>query len=270
MDYFRQKTILITGGSSGIGLATARILQENGSHLILVARNSERLAQAKATLEQIPSGHEVHTIALDISDSKAVEAAMEKLLKTHSVEVLINNAGAVMPGHFLELPQEKFDEMMQVNFMGSVHMTRALLPNMVAHKKGHIAFVSSLAGLIGIYGYTAYSPSKFAIRGFAESLRCELRPLGILVSVCYPPDTDTPQLAFENQYKPAETRAIAGNVKPLTPEAVASCLLDKMTSGKFHIVPGAGAKFADVSYRLMPGFVRSLFDSDVRKATAKA
>jgi 3-dehydrosphinganine reductase len=269
MEYFQKKTILITGGSSGIGLAIARILQSHGARLILVARNEARLSQAKIELDMIPGGHEVQTLSLSISDPEAVAAAMKVLLAKQTVDVLINNAGEALAGHFLDLPQESFGQLMSTNYMGAVYLTRHVLQGMVERKKGHVAFVSSLAGLIGIFGYTAYSASKFAVRGFAEALRCEMHPHGVLVSVCYPPDTDTPQLAFENQHKPAETRAIAGNVKPLTAEAVASELLRAMAAGKFHIVPSAGAKFADVSYRLIPGMVRSMFDTEIRKAMKK-
>jgi 3-dehydrosphinganine reductase len=132
-----------------------------------------------------------------------------------------------------------------------------------------VAFMSSFAGLIGIYGYTAYSASKFAIRGFAQSLRCELRPHGVRVSVCYPPDTLTPQLAFEEPHKPAETRAIAGKVKALSAEYVAEVFVSGMAAGKFQIVPSASARINEWAYRMMPGIAHAMFDSDVRKAKAK-
>jgi len=268
VDYFRQKHVVITGGSSGIGLAAAKLLREAGAHVTLVARNEERLAAAQKELERY-GGLELHAVRLDVGDPQAVTAAVGQL-SWRPVDMLINNAGVVMPGHFLELPQGQFEEMMRINFMGAVQMTRALLPPMIERGEGHVAFVSSLAGLMGIFGYTAYSASKFALRGFAEALRCEVRPKKIHVSVCYPPDTDTPQHTFEQQYQPPEAKAIAGNAKCLSADEVARKLLQGMAAKRFHIVPGGSARFADVAYRLFPGMVRSMFDSDVRKAMAKS
>ncbi|MFH1532645.1 MAG: SDR family oxidoreductase [Pseudomonadota bacterium] len=270
LDYFKGRRVLITGGSSGIGLATARRLRGCGAHLILLARDAEKLDGVKAELLGQAGGDAViQTLSVDVGDLGAVEAAVRTLLQSTGVDILINNAGVVMPGHFLELPQAQFDEMMRINFMGSVHLTRLLLPAMIERGAGHVAFVSSLGGLMGIFGYTAYAASKFAIRGFAEALRCEVKPRGVRVSVIYPPDTETPQHAFEQRYLPDETRAIAGNAKCLSADEVAMALLKGMAAGGFQIVPGFSSRMADVAYRLFPGMVRSMFDGDVRKAGSK-
>lgn len=266
-NYFQEKSVLVTGGSSGIGLATARLLRQNGANLILIARNKHRLDVAKKSLQaNTVARADVQTLALDVCDQDSMVAAIEPLLAKRPVDILINNAGMVMPGHFLELPGSRFEEMMATNFSGAVNLTRLVLPGMIERKSGHIGFVSSFAGLIGIFGYTAYSASKFAIRGFCEALRCETKPHNVRVSVCYPPDTDTPQLAYEDKYKPAETRAIAANVKPLTADAVAAKLLRGMAAGKFHIVPGAMTELAEMLYRLFPGMIRGVFDRSVCKA----
>jgi len=126
--------------------------------------------------------------------------------------------------------------------------------------------VSSLAGLISIYGYTAYGASKFALTGFAEALRQEVRRDGIGVSVLYPPDVDTPQLAEENLTKPAETRAVAGNTRILAPEAVAESLLAGIARGRFRIIPGAEGRVADLAARLAPGLVRWIVDRQLSRA----
>jgi 3-dehydrosphinganine reductase len=123
-----------------------------------------------------------------------------------------------------------------------------------------------MAGVIGIYGYTAYSASKFALCGFSQCLRAEMWPHGIRVSVCLPPDTDTPQLAFENQYKPAETKAIAGNVKTLPAPVVAEAMLAGMAANSFEIVPGFDGWTSALAQRLVPGVVRMVCDSSQRKA----
>jgi 3-dehydrosphinganine reductase len=267
MEYFRGKCVVLTGGNSGIGLSAARMLRRAGAHLVLVARNEERLAATRDELGPLgANGAELHTLSLDVSDRDAVETGMADLPISRPVDVLISNAGITRPGHFLELPVEEFELQMQTNYFGAVHLTRALLPQMVERSSGHVAYVSSLVGLMGIFGYTAYAPTKFALRGFAEALRCELKPKNVKVSICYPPDTDTPQHAFEAPLLPEETKAIAGNAKTMSADEVAAALLTGMAKGCFQIVPGGSSKFADVMYRLFPGFVRYLFDSDVRKA----
>ena len=269
--YFRDKSVLLTGGSSGIGLAAARILRSGGAHLTLVARNEERLKAARDELADMGGGTgDLHIVPLDVGDGDAVRSALADLPGGRPVDVLINNAGITRPGHFLELPQSVFDNMMRVNYMGAVHATRAILPSMVERGRGDISFVSSLVGLIGVFGYTAYSASKFAVRGFAESLRCEVKPKGVRVSVCYPSDTDTPQHEYEQEYLPDETRAIAGNAKVTSAEEVATRLLKGIETGTFHILPGGGTWFADFMYRMVPGIVRMAFDSDVRTAQEKA
>jgi 3-dehydrosphinganine reductase len=269
MEFYRDKCVLITGGSSGIGLAMARALRSSGAHLVLVARDEGKLEAARQTLLKTEASGEVHTTSVDVSDEEAVKALAADVPGGRPVDVLVCNAGVVMPGHFLELPQEQFDAMMSINFLGAVYLCRAFLPAMVERGSGDIHLVSSLAGLMGVFGYTAYSASKFALRGFAEVLRCEMKPRGIRVTASYPPDTDTPQLAFEDQYKPDETRAIAGNAKKLTADVVANAILQGIAAGRFHIVPGGSAKFADVMGRWFPGMVRGMFDSDVKKVQNK-
>lgn len=270
MDYYRNKSVLVTGGNSGIGLATARILRRAGANLTLVARDEAKLNSAKAELNAMSSAAaDVRIASVDIKERDRVAEVVQGLIAERPIDVLISNAGVVMPGRFLDLPNEQFDDMMTTNFLGPVNLIRQVLPSMIDRRSGHVAFVSSFAGLIGIYGYTAYSASKFAIRGFAQAFRCEMQPHNIRVSVCYPPDTETPQLEFEDKYKPDETRAIAGNVKPVTAEYVATALLRGMAAGKFQIVPSFSARIQELAYRMMPGIAHSFFDSDIRKAGCK-
>jgi 3-dehydrosphinganine reductase len=270
VEYFRGKCVLITGGSQGIGLEAARLLRRCGAHLILVARNAEKLASAREELASIEAPDTgLDTLSLDITDREAVQAAARELPGGRDVDVLINNAGYAIPGHFQDLPLSLFDELMSTNFMGAVYLTKVFVPGMVQRGSGHVVFVSSLVGLMGVFGYTAYAPSKFALRGFAESLRCELKPHGVVVSVCYPPDTDTPGHAVEDQTKPDETRAIEGNAKAMSADGVAAKMLQGIASRKFHILCNGSSWFADFMNRLFPWMVRSTFDSDVRKATQK-
>ena len=136
------------------------------------------------------------------------------------VDIVVCSAGQARPGYLQELDADLFRSMMDVNYFGTVNVVREVVPAMIERRGGSVVGVSSAAGLVGVFGYTAYAPTKFAVRGFLESLRGELLPYGIHVGCSFPPDTDTPQLADENRYKPKETKEISGTIKPLSAERV--------------------------------------------------
>jgi 3-dehydrosphinganine reductase len=260
--YFKGKSVLLTGGSSGIGYAAAERLLKAGAEVTLVARRANVLEEARVKL----GGKGVHVLALDVSREDDVIEKVAAHLALHPTDVLINNAGVVMPGRFLELESKHFREMMDINYFGSVNMCRAVIPHLVAKGGGAVLNVSSMAGIIGIYGYTAYAASKFALYGFSEALRGEMVPHNVAVSVCLPPDTDTPQLAFENQYKPKETKAIAGTVKTMSAAAVADEMLAGVAGGRFTIIPGLDGRMTVAAQRWVPSVVRWYSDMAMKKA----
>ena len=258
---FSGKHVFITGGSSGIGFAAAERLIKAGATVTIAARRADVLEEARVKL-----GAKAMTLALDVAKEAEVMEKAAAHAAAHPVDMLINNAGVVMPGRFEELPMDQFRWMMDINYFGTVHCCKALIPSLKARGGGHILNVSSMAGVIGIYGYTAYSATKFALCGFSQCLRAEMWPHNIKVSVCLPPDTDTPQLAFENQYKPKETKAIAGNVKTLPAGAVAEAMLAGAAAGTFEIIPGFDGWSSALAQRLVPGVVRMVCDSSQKKA----
>ncbi|GGO89414.1 SDR family oxidoreductase [Wenjunlia tyrosinilytica] len=233
---FGHAHAVVTGGSSGIGLATARELARRGTRLSLVARGSERLESAAAELAEM--GAEVAVAPADVSDRAALTAALDRLVTEQGpCDILVASAGLARPGHFLDLPDEVFRQMMEVDYFGTLYALRAVLPGMAERRRGSVVAVSSAAGLLGIFGYSAYGPAKFAVRGLMESVRAELAPLGVHAGVVFPPDVDTPQLAEENRWKPAETFAVSGTVKPLTPQKVAEAIVSGIASRRFLICP---------------------------------
>jgi len=264
------KRVFITGGSSGIGLALADALVRAGAHVCICARGQARLDEAVAALEAAAprgaDGPAPFGVRLDISDREAVGAAAAELgERLGGLDLLINNAGVAHPGPFLELEPARFDEMMDINYHGTVNVTRALVPTMIDSGGGQIAMVSSLAAIVGIYGYTAYAPSKYAVRGFAECLRHDLMGHDITVHTAFPPDTDTPQLAYEDRFKPAETKALGGSVEALTAEAVARTILDGLARGRTIILPGLETKLVYWAARRFPGLTRYFTDATLRK-----
>lgn len=254
---------LISGGSSGIGLKLAEKLFAKGWDVSLIARDKVRLQQAQNAIDrkrQSPR-QRIQTFSADVTDSDAVDRAVRVATSTHSLDLVVSSVGIIVPGPFVDLPPDVFDHTMQVNYLGTVNLVRAVLPGLRACGEGRIVLISSGAGLIGLYGYTAYAPSKFAVRGFAEALRAELRPEGIGVSVVYPPDTDTPQLRAEIPARPPATSRIATSAKVLSADAVADAILLGIARQRFVIAPGLEMKLLAVLHSLIsPLLNRLLFD----------
>ena len=222
-----QKHVLITGGSSGIGKAAAIQAAQKGANVTIVARNEQKLKEAVQEIRAQAinaSEQKIQLISTDIAkDGDDFTLKLDQVVREAGpVYVLVNCAGTSVAGRFEELKPSDFRFLMDVNYFGSVNVTRAVLPQMkAAGEGGSIVFVSSMAGLIGLYGFTAYTASKYAIRGFAEALEMELKPFGIDVSVNFPPDTDTPGLHEEEKTKPEETKLISGAAGLLQPDEVA-------------------------------------------------
>jgi 3-dehydrosphinganine reductase len=237
---------IITGGSSGIGLAIARQLASRGSNITIIARNVDRLTSAKAEIEKARASTAQRIVPQRADVSSEVEsriAVSNAVVALGPPQLLITSAGAGgFVGRFEDAPLEEFERVMTINYLGSVYPTRAVLPHMNAQRDGHICFVSSGAGLIGVYGYSAYSPTKFALRGLADVLRAELKQDNIRVSICYPPDTDTPMLQKEIAMAPPETRAIAASAGLWSADQVAAVTLRGIDANRFEISCGAELK----------------------------
>jgi 3-dehydrosphinganine reductase len=267
-ENFDGKNVYITGGSSGIGLAAARAFVKRGANVIIFARGEMRLDGALKEFERsrVSESQKFSSMAVDVSEIDNVSVIMERALREFGTPgVLVNSAGIAYPNYFENISYEKFDEILTINLYGIRNVVSCLLPSIKEAREGYIVNISSMAGLIGIFGYTAYSASKFAVIGFSESLRGELKPHNIKVSVLCPPDTDTPQLHEENKTKPPETKAIAGNAGIMSPDSVAEALIGGMEKGKFMIIPGLEGKFIYLAKRYVPSLVNYVMDREVEK-----
>jgi 3-dehydrosphinganine reductase len=236
-----QGHAIISGGSSGIGLALARHLAASGWDITILARNPERLAAARDALAGLcGASQRIRSDTVDVADSDAVGSAVAAAIAALGPpSLLIASAGIVIPGLFAEQPLDAFRRTMDVNYFGTLHLVRAALPAMRRAGSGRIVMIASGAALLGVYGFTSYAPAKFAVRGLAETLRSELAPERIGVSIVYPPDTDTPQLREERRMRPAITSRIAGNAKVLSADQVAGAILRGIARNRFTIAPGA-------------------------------
>lgn len=268
-----MKTIdfaLITGGSSGLGKALAILLARGGSSVAIVARNESRLAEAKAAIEAEKTGAGfVTTIQADVTDQKQIKDAFENLVRDKGVPThLFNCAGAANPGYVLDFSVTDFEAAIKLDYIGTVVSTITMLPHFISRGSGHVVNVSSTGGFIGIIGYATYTPAKFAVMGFSEVLRHELKPKGIKVSVVCPPDMDTPGFANENKSKPEECKILSEHVSLIKPENIAKAVVDGVGKGKYYILPGESTYIFNMK-RLFPGLVFNVIDGDLRKALKK-
>ena len=223
---------IITGGSSGIGLSVAiELAKRECLHITLIARREDQLKDAQRLVQQAAGSNsktKVHLVSVDVTDFETLQKKAAQLCDTTKLTacdkrppgpptILFNCAGYSIPLSFTDLSHTDFAALMNVNYLGSVHVVKAFLPYMLRNKQnsnigGNIILTSSMSGQVGSYGYSAYSPTKFALRGFAESLTMELDAANenqVNISLCYPPDTDTPGYEVENKKKPEACRLIS-------------------------------------------------------------
>ena len=262
---------IVTGGSSGIGLATAELLASKGADVGLVARDADRLAKAARTVMKArrSESQRVWTATCDVTDFEAVWQTFDRFeTEIGECDVLVNSAGIFLPAYFETMPMEWFSEHLDIDVLGIIYSCRAVVPRMSARGRGHIVNVSSMAGFMGFFGYTAYSTAKYAVMGFSESLRAEMKPLGIGVTVVCPPDVDTPGLAVERSLRPAELEQVLGSHPPIQPSVVAAALVRGVERNKYLVIPGFTNKFYYLLKGIWPGLFFMITDSDVRKARA--
>lgn len=213
-------------------------LARAGHPLALFARDPQRLAEAKqAVLSKHPEA-KVEIFSVDVRDRDELNKCIEKAVSQLGAPGLaIASAGIATPGLFLEQPIELHEDHMAINYFGTLNFVHAISGPM-RPDGGQIGLLASGAAFFGIYGYGAYAPSKFALRGLAEILHLELEEAGIGITLCYPPDTDTPQLEMEKRTKPKATQRITEGGGLWHPDDVAKVLLDGMNRGQFIVAPG--------------------------------
>jgi len=269
---YTGKTAYITGGSSGIGLACAEMLAARGANVLILARRPGQLETAIKQIEskRVSEKQRFSAVQVDVSDKDQIVNSLSRAVKEFGPpDILINSAGISFPQKFEDIPFDKYDEIMRVNLYGTWNTISNLLPYL-KQSHGYIINVSSVAGYIGVFGMTAYSASKFAVIGFSEALRSELKRFDVTVSVLCPPDVDTPMLEKAGKIKPEETKAISAAAKVITAGEVAKVVLDAMGKGGFMILPGSGTRFTYNMKRLVPWLVEAITDSRISKFQKKA
>ncbi len=261
--------MVITGGSSGIGLATAHALVARGAKVSLLARDSSHLdAAAREVASSVGARPEVvATASVDVTDPLAVDHALQQVTgRLGPCDVLVTCAGTAHPGYFEQLDASVFREQMEVDYFGTLHPIRAVVPSMIDRRRGHIVTISSTVGLIGVFGYSAYAPAKFAVRGLAETLRSELAPYEVVVACAYPPDTKTPGLDRENELKPKETARISAAIQPRNADRVARAIVRGIERDRLGITADFQTSALARAAGLLAPYVRRSTDRQVRRA----
>lgn len=186
---FKDKVVVVTGASSGIGEAIAREFARNGSKVVLAARSAESLETI--TNEIIAENCEAIFVKTDVSVEQDCKRLIEKTVEKYgTINILVNNAGVSMRASFIDVELEVLHRLMNVNFWGTVYCTKYALPYLI-EQKGSLVGVSSVAGFHGLPGRTGYSASKFAIHGFLETIRIENLKKGLHVMIIAPGFTST-------------------------------------------------------------------------------
>jgi 3-dehydrosphinganine reductase len=267
-DFYRDKVVVITGGSTGIGLAVAKEFAAQHAKLVLIARDEVKLNIAKSSVEKI-SLNRVLVLAADVSNKEAITLAINKVVgELGTIDVLINCAGITSCGRFANQSLNDLEKCLAINYSGAVYASSAAWQSL-KKSKGQLSFVSSVAGYVGLIGYSGYAPSKFALTGLAECLWMEGKPDGIRVSVIYPPDTDTPLLDYEHRHGLPETIALSKNIKIKTPEAVAKKYLRGLENNRFDIYCDSESRMLRMFKTAFPSVFRYFAYRIVKRARQK-
>lgn len=235
MIHYKNKVVVITGGSAGIGLATAHEMALQGAIVNIIARGAQQLHEAKQQLLTDFSALQVETYAADVSNEEEITAVIHTIgTRYGTIDLLINCAGMVTCGRFSDQPNSDLRRIMEINYMGSVYASKAAWAYL-KKARGQLSFVSSVAGFFGVAGYSSYSPSKFALTGLAEVLRWEATADNINISIIYPPNTDTTLLDFSKKNNIPECIALSSNIKTKTTSQVAKIYVKGLQKNTFEI-----------------------------------
>ncbi len=270
---FKGRVCVITGAASGIGRALAIELARKRAHLALADRNTSALEETLALLGKNAGNVTLHE--LDVSDEAAVNHFAVDVVGSHGkVDIVINNAGVALFGTIAELTTDEMKWLFDINFWGTVYGTRAFLPTLIAQPEASIVNISSIFGIYAPPGQSAYAASKFAVRGFSESLRGELADTNVHVCTVHPGGIATAiarsarvATSVDPERAAKMTARFEESFLTTTPEVAAAEILRGIRKNKNRVLIGSDAKKIDIAARLFPETITKRLG---RNAQAKA
>jgi len=275
-----NKTALITGASSGFGLLTSVTLAKRGWHLLATMRDLNRRDKLEAAAREAGVLERIECHVLDVTNPDQIVAIADLVAKRgEPIHALVNNAGFAVPGFAEDVTDAELRDQFNTNFFGTTALTRALLPLLRQQRYGHIVMVSSISGRLGFPGVSSYAASKFALEGWAETLRYEMASLGIHVVLVEPGSFDTdiwtrnakltakirdPESPNAARVARWRSRLEASAKDRADPQIVADLIADVLENPrpKLRYAIGRDAKMALLMRRLLPA---ALFERLVMK-----
>ena len=258
MTVIRGAAAAVTGAASGIGRALALELAARGCDVALADRDEAGMQAVAAEIAKA-GARKVSLHRVDVAEPGQIEAFSQAAIAAHpGLNILINNAGVALLGQFAEIDQAQMEWLMNINFWGVVHSTRAFLPHLSRQQEAHIVNLSSIFGIIAPPGQTAYSAAKFAVRGFSESLRHELKlaaspvvhPGGVATNIARNSRTGS---GINDNARRAQSIERFDSFAKTTPAAAALRIISGVEKNQPRILIGNDARFMDLVQRLRPG-----------------
>ncbi|AKS30775.1 SDR family oxidoreductase [Mycolicibacterium goodii] len=246
MDNIRGKTIAITGAARGIGYATAKTLLAHGARVVIGDRDVALQESAVAELGKLGP---VSGYPLDVTDRESFATFLDKARTDSSgtsaghIDVLINNAGVMPVGPFLEQSEQSIRSNIEVNVYGVLTGCQLALPDMVKRRRGHIINIASLSGVIPLPGQVVYVGAKYAVVGLSTALADEMAPYGVDVSVIMPPFTNTDLISGTKS---------GGAIKPVEPEEIAAAIVKTLNKPKTHVSVPPPLRFTAQAAQMLP------------------
>ena len=277
MKVFRDKVAAITGAGSGMGRCLAIQLAQEGCHVAISDCNEAGLAETAAQVARRARGVTITTHVVDVAERAAVHAWADAVAAAHGrVNLIFNNAGVALSSTVDGMQYDDLDWIIGINFWGVVHGTKAFLPHLKASGEGHIVNTSSVFGLFAQPGMGAYNASKYAVRGFTESLRQELDLMdcGVSATTVHPGGIKT-NIARDSRVSPSVNGLLVRDAQQgreafekffiTTPEKAAGIILDGVRANKRRVLVGPDAYAADAMARLLPAAYQSLVVRETRR-----
>jgi short-subunit dehydrogenase len=256
---FENAVAVVTGAASGIGEALVHLLAERGTDVVLLDRDAQGLARVAAEVSAFHRSRTVETHVVDVSDDTALEAVARAVVEAHPhLDLLVNNAGVAMAGRFEQMTLDDFEWVVGIDFRAPIRLTHHLLPALTDRPGAHVVNVSSIFGLVAPPGQTAYSASKFGLRGFSEALRSELWLHGAGVTTVHPGGIRT---AIARNARPAsgmrageleEGVAAFERLLSIPPERAAAQILDAVRHRRPRLLIGLSARIPALAARIAP------------------